>query len=77
MTTPPPRRRRPLSHDVQVLRLAFLTGLPGAAVALLLLWNGPYDGKLRWTLTLVVGLGWLGFGLALREKVIRPLQTLS
>ena len=77
MTPPPPRRRRPLSHDLQVLRLAFLTGLPGAVVALLLLWNGPYDAKLRWTLTLFVGLGWLGFGLALREKVIRPLQTLS
>ncbi len=72
-----PRRRRPLSHDLQVLRLAFLTGLPGAVVALLLLWTGSYDGKLRWTLTLLVALGWLGFALALREKVIRPLQTLS
>ncbi|HEX2189206.1 MAG TPA: ATP-binding protein [Longimicrobiaceae bacterium] len=79
MTPPPPyhRPKPPPSHDRQVLRLSFLTGVPGAAVALLLLWTGPYDGKLRWTLTLIVVLGWVGFALALRERVIRPLQTLS
>ncbi len=71
------RRRSPPSHDGQVFRLAFLTGLPGSAVALLLLWTGPYEGVLRWTLTTLVVAGWLGFALALRERVVRPLQTLS
>jgi len=71
------RRRSPPSHDGQVLRLAFLTGLPGSAVALLLLWTGPYEGVVRWTLTTLVVAGWLGFALALRERVVRPLQTLS
>ncbi|HEV2147306.1 MAG TPA: ATP-binding protein [Longimicrobiaceae bacterium] len=75
--SPPRRRRRPPSHQRRVLRLALLTGLPGAATALLLLWTGPYDDKLRWTLTLFVVVGWLGFAFTLRERVIRPLQTLS
>ncbi|HEX2095296.1 MAG TPA: ATP-binding protein [Longimicrobiaceae bacterium] len=73
----PRRRRRPPSHDRQVLRLAFLTGLPGVLLALLLLWTGAHSDKLRWTLTLLLGIAWLGFMVALRERIIRPLQTLS
>lgn len=71
------RTRRPPRHDRRVLLLALLAGLPGSAVAVALLWTGPYDPKTRWTLALLIALGWCGFALAARERVIRPLQTLS
>lgn len=71
------RPRRPSSHEAQVLRLSFLTGLPGTLVGMVLLWTGDHAARTQWTLTLFVAVGWLAFALALREKVIRPLQTLS
>jgi nitrogen fixation/metabolism regulation signal transduction histidine kinase len=47
------------------------------AVAIALLWVGNYEARTRWTLiVLMMGLC-LGFALAVRERVIRPLQTLS
>ncbi len=44
---------------------------------MLLLWLGDFTPKVQWTLTLVVVLWWLGFAAAIRERVVRPLQTLS
>lgn len=66
-----------LSHENRVFALAFVASLPALAVALLLLWLGDFSLKLQWTLTLLVTLWWLGFAFAARERVIRPLQTLS
>ena len=71
------RRRRAPTHQAQVARLAFLTGLPGFLLAMALLWRGDFEARTQWTLTLIVGALWVGFALALRERVIRPLQTLS
>ncbi|HEX8694645.1 MAG TPA: ATP-binding protein [Longimicrobium sp.] len=73
----PRRRRQPPRHEQQVLRLCFLTGLPGTLLGMLLLWTGDFAARTQWTLTLFVVSAWLGFTFALREKVIRPLQTLS
>jgi nitrogen fixation/metabolism regulation signal transduction histidine kinase len=47
------------------------------AVASLLVWTGGYSGKVAWTVTLLVAVFWLGVAFALRERVVRPLQTLS
>jgi two-component system nitrogen regulation sensor histidine kinase NtrY len=47
------------------------------AVALLLVWTGDYSSKVAWTVTLLVAVCWLGVAFALRERVVRPLQTLS
>ncbi|MEP6689560.1 MAG: ATP-binding protein [Gemmatimonadaceae bacterium] len=52
-------------------------GLPGSTVALALLWTGDHSAKLQWTLTAFVSVGWLALALALRERVVRPLQTIS
>jgi len=57
--------------------MALGAGLPGTAIALILLWRGDFSGKVQWTLTLfIVGLWW-GMSIALRDRVVYPLQTLS
>jgi nitrogen fixation/metabolism regulation signal transduction histidine kinase len=40
-----------------------------------LLWTGDYSPRLRWTLTLLAGVWWLGFIVSLRNRLVRPLQT--
>ncbi len=71
------RPRRKLSHDQRVLMLALLAGLPAIIIALILLWRGDYSARTQWTLTLLMTGCWLGFAISLRERVIRPLQTVS
>jgi two-component system, NtrC family, nitrogen regulation sensor histidine kinase NtrY len=69
----PPR----FSFETRVLLFALLTGAPGGSVALVLLWTQGFTGKVIWTFTLFVVLGWVGLAFTLRERVVRPLQTLS
>ncbi|HEU4564949.1 MAG TPA: ATP-binding protein [Gemmatimonadaceae bacterium] len=71
------RERRGISYERRITLLAFATGLPGAAVALALLWTGGYTPKVQWTLGVLVAVAWWGVAYALRERAIRPLQTLS
>ena len=48
------------------------------STALVLLWTGDFTPKVQWTLTRADrGLLWWGFALAVRERVVFPLQTLS
>lgn len=70
-------RGRRTSHQAAVLRLSVLTGLPGAALGLWLLWAGDFAPRTQWTLSLLVVAFWAASAYALRERVIRPLQTLS
>ena len=64
-------------HERQIFRLALLSGLPAVVVCLALLIYGKYTGKVQWTLGVIVVGSWLVFALMLRERVVRPLQTLS
>jgi FtsH-binding integral membrane protein len=73
----PDRERRRISHDVRMFFMAVAAGLPAATLALLLLWTGDWSSRVQWTLTVVVVLTWQGFALALRQQVVRPLQTIS
>jgi nitrogen fixation/metabolism regulation signal transduction histidine kinase len=41
------------------------------------LWAGDYAAKTRWTLAVFIVVLWWGFAFALRERVVRPLQTLA
>ena len=66
-----------LSYEGRVVLLAFLAGLPGSAAALWLLWGGGERANVKWTVSVVILAGWLGFALAVRERVVFPLQTLS
>jgi len=72
-----PSGRRRLSHERRVLLLAVLAGLPGAAVALILLWTGDFTPKLQWTVTLLIVGGWWAFTAALQQRVVFPLRTVS
>lgn len=61
----------------KVFWLALAGGLPAVALALGLLWFGDFAPRTQWTLgTLVVAI-WLACAALLRERVIRPLQTVS
>lgn len=70
-------RLRPLRYEQRILLLALLAGLPGTLLGLVLLWQGGLDAKSRWTLALGVVAVWWGASYALRERVARPLQTIS
>jgi PAS domain S-box-containing protein len=71
-------REKPLApHERRILQLALLAGLPGTIVSLALLWRDNYSGKVQWTLALVILCSWLITAFVLRERVVRPLQTLS
>lgn len=66
-----------ISFEARVLALALAAGLPGTLVALTLLLIGDYSAKVLWTFGLLVTGCWLGFAFSLRDRVVRPLQTLS
>nr|WP_244219815.1 ATP-binding protein [Corallococcus interemptor] len=73
----PHERKFPVPHDLRVMWLAVVAGLPAVVVALALLWTGDFTAKVRWTLSvLVVGIH-AGACLAIRERVVRPLHTVA
>jgi nitrogen fixation/metabolism regulation signal transduction histidine kinase len=74
-----PARRRPhaLGFEQRIVLLALGAGLPGILATFWLLWSGEYPARVQWTVGAVVLTVWIGFAYALRDQVIRPLQTLS
>jgi PAS domain S-box-containing protein len=71
------RDRSTPPHERRIFQLALLAGLPGVVVSLALLVYGHYTAKVQWTLGLVVIGTWVIVAAVLRERVVRPLQTLS
>ena len=68
---------RRLSHERRIVLLAILAGLPGVGVSLGFLWLGGFSAKVQWTASVSLVGAWLGFTVALREQVVRPLGTLA
>ena len=64
-------------HERRVFRLALLGGLPAVVVSLTLLIRSDHTGQLKWTLGIVILGVWLVVAAVLRERVARPLHTLS
>jgi nitrogen fixation/metabolism regulation signal transduction histidine kinase len=64
-------------HDVRIFLLSLLAGLPAVAATLALLIAGDYSTKVTWTVGTIVVAVWLAFSAAVRERVLRPLQTAS
>ena len=67
--------RLPLESRVPLI--VILGGLPGVVVSLVWLWTGEHGIEVRWTLTVIVVVAWLAAAAIARERVVRPLQTLS
>jgi len=60
-----------------VLALSVLTGLPAFALAVALLWTGPFTTSVRWLLAVPVAALWIACAVALRRRVVYPLQLLA
>ena len=71
------RRRRPAGHASRVFIAALLAGLPAVLVAGWLLWAGAHPLRTKVTLSLIVGGAWLIGAALVRERVLRPLQTIA
>ncbi|MDH3733866.1 MAG: ATP-binding protein [Gemmatimonadota bacterium] len=72
-----PIRKPRLSYERKVPLLSLLSAVPALAVALVLVWVGDFSTRLQWTLSLVTVGGWFAFWAVLRERLVRPLQTMS
>jgi nitrogen fixation/metabolism regulation signal transduction histidine kinase len=66
-----------ISHDRRILLMIVMTGLPGVLAALLWLWASPWPAPLRATLALVIIVGWVLISRRIRDRLIRPFQTIS
>ena len=71
------KNRRRISYERRLLLFILTSGFFGILVSMIFLWWGPYTAKVQWTLTLFLVALWLGFGFSARERIIRPLQTIS
>jgi PAS domain S-box-containing protein len=65
------------NHERQVTRLALVAPLPALVVALWLLFRGDFAARTQWTIAVLLVGFWLALAFSLRERVVRPLQTLS
>ena len=74
---PDVRRGGRLGFERRVTLLALLAGLPAVLLCALLLWLGDYSARVQWTVDLLLVVVWLSIVSNLRQRVIRPLQTLS
>jgi hypothetical protein len=66
------RKSARIGYEGRVVLLALLAGLPGSACALMILWTGDYAARTQWTLTILIVCAWLGFAMAVRERVVFP-----
>lgn len=66
-----------MTHDRRIVLLALLAGLPGVVVSAVLLWLADYPARITWTVGVGLGVVWLAAAFALRDRVVRPLQTLA
>jgi nitrogen fixation/metabolism regulation signal transduction histidine kinase len=71
------KRSRKYTHDQAILAYCLLGGVPAVAFTFLWLWGEDHAPDVRVTVVLLVIACWLGFALAARNRVIRPLQTMS
>ena len=66
-----------LKFERRVSMLALAAGLPGVALCAFLLWLDGYSSRVQWTVDLLLVCFWLGIAANLKNRVVRPLQTLS
>lgn len=65
------------AHENRVLAHALAAALPAVIFSIAVLWGMDFSTKVRWTMTVVIALFWLGFAYSARELVVTPLRTLA
>src|SRR5689334_8736598 len=71
------RRHRPAGHESRVFLAALTAGLPAVLVAEWLLWTEDHSLRAQVTGSLMVVGTWLIGSALVRERVLRPLQTIA
>ncbi len=66
-----------LKFEGRVTLLALVAGFPAVFLCGFLLWFHSYSARVQWTVDLFLVIIWLGVSFSLRQRVVRPLQTLS
>jgi two-component system nitrogen regulation sensor histidine kinase NtrY len=61
----------------QITRLSLAAPAPALALALWLLWTRDLSTRVQWTATVALAVVTIALTVTLRERIIRPLQTLS
>src|SRR5450759_4657464 len=79
MTSSTNRRRRRMKYEGRIVVMAIMAGLPGSLDARIMLWlrQPTPEAKTQWTLTILIFGLWMGFAMAVRDRVVFPLQTIS
>ncbi len=72
-----PRMARLLSFENRILLLALATGVPALTATLLLLWRGGYNNRVISVVGVALLFLWWKLATGLRNRVVRPLQTLA
>ncbi len=73
----PALRSSHIKFEGRVTLLALLAGFPGVALCAFLLWFDGYSSRIQWTADLLLVFFWLSISANLKNRVVRPLQTLS
>ena len=71
------RRGGRLKFERRITLLALAAGFPAVVLCALLLWYDNYSVRFQWTVDLFLVLLWLGITFNLKQRIVRPLQTLS
>jgi nitrogen fixation/metabolism regulation signal transduction histidine kinase len=69
--------RKQLKHENRILLLTLLSGAPAVGLCMWLLWRADFSNGARWVLVLLIAVVWWGLAHAVRQHVVRPLQTAS
>jgi two-component system, NtrC family, nitrogen regulation sensor histidine kinase NtrY len=66
-----------LKFERRITILALAAGFPAVGLCAFLLWYDGYSAQIQWTIDLFLVLLWLGISFNLKQRIVRPLQTLS
>jgi len=66
-----------MKFERRVTFLALAAGFPAVVLCTFLLWYDGYSARVQWTVDLFLVIIWLGVSFNLKQRIVRPLQTLS
>jgi nitrogen fixation/metabolism regulation signal transduction histidine kinase len=66
-----------ITHDRRILLMMLAVGSPAVLAASVLLWVSPYSLLLRATLAVLIVGSWIWLAVTVRERLVRPLQTIA